>query len=134
MADSTAGSTAGPEELAPRLRAHLRAIAGSAAPVTYQALARDMGLAPPHSIHRLTQALERLMREDAARGHPFIAALVVSKARPGVPAPGFFACARALGRYDGDEAGAQAQAFHAAELAAAAAFWEDPAREGPARL
>ena len=36
----------------------------------------------PHSIHRVTEALERLMEEDAAADRPFIAALAISsKAR-----------------------------------------------------
>jgi hypothetical protein len=44
---------------------------------------------PPHSIHQVTEALERLMEEDAAADRPFIAALVISKTRDGLPAPGF---------------------------------------------
>ena len=37
---------------------------------------------PPHSIHRVTEALERLMEEDAEADRPFIAALAISsKAR-----------------------------------------------------
>ena len=43
---------------------------------------------PPRSIHRVTEALERLMEEDAAADRPFIAALDISKARGGLPAPG----------------------------------------------
>jgi hypothetical protein len=31
-----------------------------------------------HSIHRVTEALERLMEEDAAADRPFIAALAIS--------------------------------------------------------
>jgi hypothetical protein len=58
------------------------------------------------------------MAEDAAAGRPLLAALVISRTRDGLPAPGFFARARALGRYDGSERGPDAAAFHAAELAA----------------
>jgi hypothetical protein len=45
------------------------------------------------------------MEEDAAADHPFIAALAISKARGGLPAPGFFDCARRLGRFAGDPDG-----------------------------
>ena len=33
--------------------------------ITYQELANALQILPPHSIHRVTQALERLMEEDA---------------------------------------------------------------------
>jgi hypothetical protein len=36
----------------------------------------------------VTEALERLMEEDAAADRPFIAALAISKARGGLPGPG----------------------------------------------
>jgi hypothetical protein len=62
----------------------------------------------------LTEALERLMEEDAAADRPFIAALAISKARGGLPAPGFFDAR--LGRFAGDTDGQDAWSFHAAEL------------------
>ena len=65
--------------------------------LTYGALAERLGLKPPHTIHRLAEALERLMEEDAAAGRPLLAALCTSKARPGLPGPGFFLKAHALG-------------------------------------
>ena len=111
------------ETLARRVRAHLRATAVLGAPVTYQAVARALALAPPNTIHQLTEALEFLMGEDAANGDPFIAALVISRTRGGLPAPGFFERARALGRFDGDDAGPEAWAFHAAEFHAAITSW-----------
>jgi hypothetical protein len=52
----------------------------------------------------------------AAADRPFIAALAISKARGGLPAPGFFDCARRLGRFAGDPDGQDAWSFHAAEL------------------
>ena len=61
----------------------------------------------------MTEALEHLMAEDAATARPFIAAIAISKARNGLPAPGFFDCARRLGRFAGDAAGLEACAFHA---------------------
>jgi hypothetical protein len=86
------------------------------ATITYQGLARALGLKPPHTIHRVIQALELTMREDAAAGRPFIAARVISRTRGGLPAPGFFNLATRLGRHDGDESGAAARAFHVAQL------------------
>lgn len=104
-------------------RTHLRRIAEQATPITYQALAKTLGLSPPNTIHQLTVALECLMEEDAAATRPLIAALVVSKARSGLPAPGFFDCARRVGRFEGDHSGPEESAFYAAEFDAAVKFW-----------
>ena len=111
------------QTIAPRLREHLRKVAEQRLPVTYQEVAKALGLTPPNTIHQVTEALEHLMTEDAATDRPFIAAIVISKARGGLPAPGFFDCAARLGRFDGEAAGPEAWAFHAAELNAAVAFW-----------
>lgn len=100
------------------LRALLTDIARAGETRTYHQVARALGLEPPQTIHRLTVALERLMDEDATAGRPLLAAVAVSRTREGLPAPGFFAHARNLGRYDGPEKGPEAAAFHAAELAA----------------
>ena len=109
--------------LAQRVRTYLQRIALRGEPITYKALAEALKLTPPNTIHQVTEALEDLMREDAANGHPFIAALVISRARGGLPAPGFFDVAQRLGRFDGDSSGPDAAAFHAAAFAAAVAFW-----------
>ena len=109
--------------IAPHLREHLRKVAAQRSPVTYQEVAKALGLRPPNTIHQVTEALEHLMTEDAATDRPFIAAIVISKARGGLPAPGFFDCAARLGRFDGDAAGPEARAFHATELNAVVAFW-----------
>jgi hypothetical protein len=114
--------------LADRLRALLSARTASEPLWTYRDAAHALGLKPPHTIHRVILALEHTMREDAAAGRPFIAARVISRARDGLPAPGFFVLAQALGRHDGDEAGARARAFHAAELAALAEGLRTPGR------
>ncbi len=55
---------------------------------------------------------------------------LLSKARGGLPAPGFFDCAACLGRFDGDAAGPEAWAFHAAEFNAMVAFWAAAATGG----
>lgn len=104
------------------LRANLRLVAGLGVTVTYHQAARGIGLRPPHVIHSVTGLLEALMDEDAAAGHPFIAALVVSRARDGLPALGFFEMALRLGRFSGDPFGEEIVAYHAAELALATAF------------
>lgn len=110
--------------LAPRSRSYLcRIAAGRAVPITYQALAKALELSPPNTIHQLTVALEYLIEEDAAAARPLIAALVVSKARHGLPAPGFFDCARRVGRFDGDPSGSDDPAFYAAEFKKAVEFW-----------
>jgi hypothetical protein len=112
-----------PEALAHQLRAHLQAIAKQGNPITYGEAARVLRLVPPNTIHQVTAALERLMADDAAADRPFIAAMVISKARGGMPAPGFFEDAGRLGRFAGDPAGPEAWAYHAREFDAAVAFW-----------
>ncbi len=106
-----------------RLRTFLESVAKRRILITYQELAKALQILPPHSIHRVTEALERLMEEDAAADRPFIAALAISKAHGGLAAPGFFDCARRLGRFAGDPAGHDARTFHAAELNAVFARW-----------
>ena len=105
-----------------QLRQALVQQARSGAATTYGALARRLGLQPPHTIHRLTQALERLMEEDAAAGRPMLAALVAGKARAGLPGPGFFAKAQRLGLFSGDPEGPEAREFCDGEARRAAAF------------
>src|ERR1700738_3475291 len=104
-----------------RVRAFLENGANRRIPITYQELAKALQILPPHSIQQVTEALERLM--DAAADRPFIAALVISKARGGLPARGFFDCARRLGRFAGDPDGQDAWSFHAAELDSVFARW-----------
>lgn len=65
--------------------------------ITYQGLATELALVPPHTIHRVTRGLEALMAADAEAGRPPLAVVVVSRARGGLPAPGFFLAARRLG-------------------------------------
>ena len=111
------------QPLAGRIRVHLQRIAVRGEPITYKALAEALEVEPPNRIHQITEALEWLMREDAANEHPFIAALVISRARDGLPATGFFDIAKELGRFDGDPSSLDATASHGAMFAAAAAFW-----------
>ena len=114
------------QPLAGRIRIHLQRIAVRGEPITYKALAEALEVEPPNRIHQITEALEWLMREDAANDHPFIAALVISRARGGLPAAGFFDIAKELGRFDGDPSSPDATASYGAMFAAAAAFWGVP--------
>jgi acyl-CoA reductase-like NAD-dependent aldehyde dehydrogenase len=57
-----------------RVRAFLENVAKRQTPITYQELTKALQILPPHSIHRVTEALEHLMEEDAAADRPFIAA------------------------------------------------------------
>lgn len=115
-------TTKAPEtDLPDRLRVYLQGVAATGGPVTYAEAARALGLEGPQKIHRVAMALEQLMAEDAAAGRPFVAALVISKARNGSPAPGFFDMARRLGRLPAEAGGMEATAFHRAEVEAAQA-------------
>ena len=78
------------------LAARLADLAALNQTITYGALARDLGLTGPATIAHLTDALEALMEQDAAAGHPLRAALVTARGSP-LPAPGFFDKAAALG-------------------------------------
>ncbi|MCW1917771.1 hypothetical protein NX862_03320 [Rhodobacter sp. KR11] len=84
----------------PGLTERLSQLIRTGTATTYGALAKDLDVAP---LSRLTEALESLMEEDAAKGHPFRAALVCARLTPDLPAPGFFDRAAALGRYHGEE-------------------------------
>ena len=111
------------DQVARQLRTYLQNMAAADLTITYGGLARLLGLSPPNTIHQITVALERLMEEDAEAGRPFIAALVLSKARGSLPAAGFFDCAQRLGRFTGDPNGVEARSFHATELDSAQRFW-----------
>ncbi|MDD7972542.1 hypothetical protein [Roseinatronobacter alkalisoli] len=84
--------------------------------LTYGQLAAKLEIDGPGRIAKLTTALETLMEQDAQAGRPLRAALVVARAGAGLPAPGFFQKAQALGLYPdpGDETAAQR--FHAHHL------------------
>jgi hypothetical protein len=109
-----------------RVRDHLCGIAENAQPITYQALAQALELSPPNTIHQLTVALECLIEEDATAARPLIAALVISKARGGLPAPGFFECAKRAGLFHGHHSGSKASAYYEAEFNRAVKFWQSP--------
>ncbi|WP_458525471.1 hypothetical protein [Onishia taeanensis] len=115
------------------LRGYLTQVAQRGRPVTYRQACDSLGLTPPGMIKALARLLEDSMRDDAAAGRPFLAALVVSQSRErlGVPAPGFFEEAHRLGRFASDAQaepprqpeGEAARRFHEQELCAAVAYY-----------
>src|SRR4051794_41345678 len=79
------------------LREELLGQARTGLPVTYKELADRLALAPPPTVHRVTQALEQLTDEDAPPRRPPLAAPAGSKAPPRPPARRVFLQAPALG-------------------------------------
>ena len=80
--------------------------------ITYAELADAASIPAPHRINKLSVWLEATMDSDCAQSMPLRAAWVISRARGGLPAPGFFIKCKALGLYDGATEGAAAMAFH----------------------
>lgn len=87
----------------PRLRSVLEQARRERRTLTYLQAADALGVEPPHRIHKITRLVEMLLKEDADAGRAPLAALVVSKARDGLPAPGFFDRAQRLGLYHGGD-------------------------------
>jgi len=114
-------------DLEDRLRGALAGLAASRRTLTYRDAASLLDMEGPRSIHRLTQALEQLVREDRAAGAPLLAALVVGRGALRIPRPGFFLLLAELGAYGGPPEGPEAARFHAAELERA---WDHWARTG----
>ncbi len=98
-----------------RLEPLLHEAAQTGEPLTYAEMAGQLELEPPHTIHRTAMMLEELMRAQAQRGEPHLASFVISRARGGLPAPGFFALMRELGLYHGADTGEAAEALVARE-------------------
>lgn len=102
------------KDLSNRVRAHLEGLTENEIPITYGALARELGLWTPGSVAKVTRALETTMREDAAADRPFIAARAVNRGRDKCPGKGYFDLARALSR--GPRTGESESDSHALEL------------------
>lgn len=105
-----------PGDLIDRLERLLIDAAREQRVMTYAEVARRLAIDPPHTIHKTALLIEALMRRHAAAGSPQLASLVISKARGGLPAPGYFALLGELGLYEGGATGAQAAHFHEDEL------------------
>ena len=111
----------GMSSLPNRVREHLKELARRRETITYRDLAKELEVQPPNTIHQVGDALELLMREDHATEAPFLAALVVSKVRNGLPAPVFFHVARMLDRFKGSDT--DTQTYHPRELESAWDYW-----------
>ena len=92
------------------LLAQLLPLARQGQTITYQSLAARLGLSPPLTIHRVVLALEALTLEDLARDRAPLAAVVVSRHRGGIPAPGFFDQLQRLGRLAPEESAEESRA------------------------
>lgn len=77
--------------------------------LTYLEVADALAMPGPKRIHKTTRLIEILLKRDAQAGRPLRSALVTSRARPGLPAEGFFDRARRLGLFDGRDP----EGFHA---------------------
>ena len=106
-----------------RVREHLKEFARRRETITYRDLAKELEVQPPNTIRQVAHALEVLMQEDHGSGAPFLAAMVVSKVRNGLPAPVFFSFARSLGRFRGSDTGPETQTYHDRELKNAWDHW-----------
>jgi len=84
-----------------RLRAALEQARRERRTITYLQAADAVGVEPPQRIHKLSRLVEILLKQDVNAGKPPLAALVVSRVRGGIPAPGFFDRAARLGIFDG---------------------------------
>jgi hypothetical protein len=71
------------------LRGRLVQLAALGQTITYGDLARELALPAP-VIQALTAMLEDLMEQDAAAGHPFLAAVLEGRLGDGMPSLGFF--------------------------------------------
>ena len=116
------------QDLQERLRRVLTLCATAGETLAYRDLAQRAEVPGPHSIHRLTLALEAMIRDDHAAGRPLLAALAVGRAQRGadgrpLPGRGFFHLLAELGRYDGPDHGPAAAACHAGEVEKAQAYW-----------
>ena len=97
IANRSANLNSDPESWQQNAHAEIMAVIKNKDQITYNALAATANMTGPHKIHRLTSWLEQLMAEDYYNERPLRAAVVVSKARGGLPAPGFFDKAKELG-------------------------------------
>ena len=97
IANKSLNLNSNPESWHQNAHAEIMAVIENKDQITYNALAATANMNGPHKIHRLTSWLEQLMAEDHYNDRPLRAAVVISKARGGLPAPGFFDKAKELG-------------------------------------
>ena len=97
IANKSLNLNSNPESWQQKAHAEIMAVIKNKDQITYNALAATANMNGPHKIHRLTSWLEQLMAEDYHNEQPLRAAVVISKARGGLPANGFFDKAKELG-------------------------------------
>ena len=97
IADRSINLNSDPGSWQQNAHAEIMAVIKNKEQITYNALAATANMTGQHKIHRLTSWLEQLMAEDHNNDRPLRAAVVISKARGGLPAPGFFDKAKELG-------------------------------------
>ena len=97
IATSRINLSSDPESWQRNAHTEIMAVIKNKDQITYNALAATANMTGPHKIRRLTSWLEQLMAEDHHNDRPLRAAVVISKARGGLPAPGFFDKAKELG-------------------------------------
>ncbi|MEM7054693.1 MAG: hypothetical protein AAF446_09120 [Pseudomonadota bacterium] len=71
--------------------------------MTYLQCADAIDVQPPYRIHQVAELLESLIERDVRQGRPIRAALVVSRARAGRPAEGFYLKAKTVAVFDGTQ-------------------------------
>jgi hypothetical protein len=98
------------------LRAVLIDYAQQSKTASYQQLLKDLSIAPPRSIQKLTTALEHLTREDVLLERPILATIAVQKGEPFIPRQGFFQFLRELDIYNGADTGPVAEMWHLDEV------------------
>jgi hypothetical protein len=119
------------DDLQQRLRAVLMDHARRGETIAYLELAHAAGMQPPHLVHRVTEALEEMLRADHNAGRPLLAALATRKDGL-IPGRGFFWLLNELGIYDGPPDGEEAIACHRALLEQAIAYWSADSTDGQA--
>ncbi len=98
----------------------LKEVAAKGEIIGYKELAEATGLGWPKSRFTLPGILGRINEEEVrCHGRPLLAAVVVRK-DTGLPGPGFFTCAEALGLWG---SGGDKAAFHKAELGRVHNYW-----------
>lgn len=107
------------------LRQRLQQAAAKGVPIPFGIL---LGSTPIPSTgldasQRLGNALEILMREDAAQQRPFLATFVIDPRKGGLPAPAFFRIAAELGRFTGNAKDLDVWDYHAREFRSATVYW-----------
>ena len=119
------------DDLQERLRAVLRGCARNGETIAYLELAHAAGMQPPHLVHRVTEALEEMLRADHVAGRPLLAAMATRKDGL-IPGRGFFWLLTELGRYDGPPEGDEAIAHYRILLAEAITYWSADSAGGHA--